>query len=57
MTAEDAADGQIEALEGTMFANGLNSIVTASGREAAHGRREGRDALLVKLDGKNENPP
>lgn len=56
MTAEDAADGQVEALEGTMFADSLNSILRAGGGEATRCRRERTDASLVEEDGDEQHP-
>lgn len=40
MTAEDAADGEVEAFDGAVFAKGLESVLGAGRREAAAGLLE-----------------
>ena len=55
MAAQDAANGEIEAAQGAVLAEGLKRILRAGGREAAGGRRQGRDESLVEADGGNED--
>ena len=39
-----------------MLLDSLDGIVAAGGCEAAYGRRERRNALLVELDGQQQRP-
>ena len=55
MTAQDAADSQIESAEGAVLAERLKRVLRASGREAAGGWREGRDVALVNMNGSAED--
>ena len=48
MAAEDASDGEIEAFDGAVLAEGLEGVLGAGGRETAAGLLEGRDADLIK---------
>ncbi len=61
MAAEDAADGEVEAFDGAVFAEGLESVLGAGGREAAAGLLEGGDADLVesyqKYEGRDQDLP
>lgn len=61
MTAEDAADGEVEAFDGAVFTEGLESVLGAGGREAAAGLLEGGDADLVesyqKYEGRDQDLP
>ena len=52
MTAEQTADGEVEALEGSMLDDGLTSILATGGGEAAGRRRQRRDSRLVETDGR-----
>ena len=61
MTAEDAADGEVEAFDWAMLAEGLKSVLGAGGCETAAGLLEGRDADLVesykKYEGRDQDFP
>ena len=61
MTAEDAADGEVEAFDWAVFAKGLESVLGAGRREAAAGLLEGGDADLVesyqKYEGRDQDLP
>ena len=50
MAAEDASDGEIEAFDGTMLAEGLEGVLGAGRCEAAAGLLERRDADLIESD-------
>ena len=54
MAAEDASDGEIEAFDGAVLAEGLKSVLGAGGRETATGLLEWGDADLIKSYQKNE---
>ena len=54
MAAEDAADGEVEAFDWAMLAEGLKSVLGAGGCETAAGLLEGGDADLVESDQKDE---
>ena len=51
MTAQQAADGEVEAFEGAVLEDGLTGVLAACGCEAAGGWGERRDAFLVEEDG------
>ena len=55
VTAQDAPDGEAEALDGTMLHDGLLGVLAAGGRETAGWRRIGTDTGLVETDGEYEN--
>lgn len=61
MTAEDAADGEVEAFDWAMLAEGLKSVLGAGGCETAAGLLEGGDADLVesyqKYEGRDQDLP
>lgn len=61
MTAEDAADGEIEAFDGAVLAEGLESVLGTGGCETAAGLLEGGDADLVesyqKYEGRDQDLP
>lgn len=61
MASEDAADGEVEAFDGAVFAKGLESVLGAGRREAAAGLLEGGDADLVesyqKYEGRDQDLP
>ena len=61
MTAEDAADGEVEAFDRAMLAEGLKSVLGAGGCETAAGLLEGGDADLVesyqKYEGRDQDLP
>ena len=61
MAAEDASDGEIEAFDGTVLAEGLEGVLGAGGRETAAGLLEGGDADLVesyqKYEGRDQDLP
>ena len=48
MAAEDASDGEIEAFDGAVLAEGLEGVLGAGGRETAAGLLEGGDADLIE---------
>jgi hypothetical protein len=48
MAAENAADGEVEAFDGAVFAKGLKGVLGTGGCETAAGLLEGRDADLIK---------
>ena len=50
MAAEDASDGEIQAFEGAVLAEGLKGILRAGGGETAAGLLEGGDADLIESD-------
>ncbi len=54
MAAEDALEAEPEALEGAVFAEGLEGVLGASGGEAAGRRLERRDAELIEFDQQDE---
>jgi hypothetical protein len=54
MTAEDAAHGEVESLDGAVLLDGFNCVLRAGGCKAARRRRQGADATLVKADGEDE---
>lgn len=61
MTAEDAADGEVEAFDGAVLAEGLEGVLGAGRREAAAGLLEGGDADLIesyqKYEGQDQDLP
>ena len=61
MAAEDAADGEIEAFDGAVLAEGLEGVLGAGGRETAAGLLEGGGADLVesyqKYEGRDQDLP
>ena len=61
MAAEDAADGEVEAFDGAMLAEGLKSVLGAGRREAAAGLLQRRDADLIesyqKYEGRDQDLP
>ena len=50
MAAEDAADGEIEALERTMLSECLEGVLGTGGGEPAGRRGKRTDARLIELD-------
>lgn len=54
MAAEDAADGEIEAFDGAVLAEGLKGVLGASRCEAAAGLLERGKADLVEADKEDE---
>ena len=54
MAAEDASDGEIEAFDGAVLAEGLEGVLGAGGRETAAGLLEGGDADLIESYQKHE---
>ena len=54
VAAEDALEAEPEALEGAVFAEGLEGVLGASGGEAAGRRLERRDAELIEFDQQDE---
>jgi hypothetical protein len=56
MTAEETADGQPKAFEGTVLQDGLTGIFAARGCESARGTQQRRDADLVEADGQYQEP-
>lgn len=50
MAAEDASDGEVQAFEGAVLAEGLKGILRAGGGETAAGLLEGGDADLIESD-------
>lgn len=61
MAAEDASDGEVEALDRAMLAEGLKGVLGAGGCETAAGLLEGRDADLIesykKYEGRDQDFP
>ena len=61
VAAEDAADGEVEAFDWAMLAEGLKSVLGAGGCETAAGLLEGGDADLVesyqKYEGRDQDLP
>lgn len=61
MTAEDAADGEVEAFDGAVLAEGLEGVLGTGGRETAAGLLEGGDTDLVesyqKYEGRDQDLP
>ena len=61
MAAEDAPDGEIEAFDGAVLAEGLEGVLGAGGRETAAGLLEGGDADLIesyqKYEGRDQDLP
>ena len=61
MAAEYATDGEVEAFDWAMLAEGLKSVLGAGRREAAAGLLEGGDADLVesyqKYEGRDQDLP
>ena len=55
MATENAPHGKVDSVEGTMFADGLYSILAARGREAAGRWRQRGNKALVEADGSNED--
>ena len=55
MAAQQAADGQVKPLERPVFADGLDGILRAGGREAARGGRQRGNAVAVEIDGQQEH--
>ncbi len=56
IASQDAPNGEIEALEGTMLDDGLSCILTTGGRKATGWRCIGRDSGLVEADGHHQQP-
>lgn len=56
MATQDAADGEVQSLEGAVLADGLDGILRAGGGEAARRAQHGRDAALVEVDGHEQQP-
>ena len=56
MAAEDAADGEVEAFDGAVFAKGLESVLGAGRREATAGGKAGRDVPLVEANQGQKHP-
>ena len=54
VATKNPADGEVEALDGSVLLNGLNGILRAGGSETAGGRRQRGDESLVEADGKDE---
>ena len=50
VAAQDAAGGQIQALDGAVLFKGLQPILRTRGREPAAGRSKRADAQLIELD-------
>ena len=50
MTTEDAAHGKIESAKRAVLLYGLDGILRTSGRIAARGRRERRDAGPIEVN-------
>ena len=61
MAAEDAPDGEIEAFDGAVLAEGLEGVLGAGGRETAAGLLEGGDADPIesyqKYEGRDQDLP
>ena len=61
MAAEDAADGEVEAFDGAVLAEGLEGVLGTGGCETAAGLLEGRNADLVesyqKYEGRDQDLP
>ena len=55
MATEQAANGEVEALERTVLEDGLACILTAGGGETTRGGSEGRDDQLVETDGHQQD--
>ena len=56
MTAQHASDGQVQALEWTVLADGLHGILRTGGCKTAGGRCQGRDAPLVEVYWQEQEP-
>jgi len=54
MATADALHGEPQAFDGAVLAQRFDSVLRAGGREAARGRRVGRNALLIEADGQNQ---
>ena len=61
MAAEDATDGEVEAFDGAVLAEGLEGVLGAGGRETATGLLEWGDADLIKsyqkYEGRDQDLP
>lgn len=61
MATEDASDGEVQAFEGAVLAEGLKGILRAGGGETAAGLLEGGDADLIesyqKYEGRDQDLP
>lgn len=54
VAAEDAAEGEIGATEGSVLAEGFDGVLRTGGGEAAGGGLERGDAGSVKIDGQKQ---
>ena len=54
VAAQDAANGEPQSFEGTVFLECLHGILRTRGGVATGGRGEWGDKLLVKADGEDE---
>lgn len=56
MATEESADGEVEAAEGTVFADGFDGVLGAGGGVATAGWEPGGYGPLVEFNGQEENP-
>ena len=54
VAAQDAAYGEVQALERSVFLDGLHGVLRTSGGVATRGRRQRADATLIETDGEYE---
>ena len=56
VAAEEAADGEPQAAEGAVLADGLDGVLRAGGSEAARRGQPGGNGPLVELNRQQERP-